>query len=267
MVFLVPFDGEFHSSFQRIMWMIAQLVHGWLNVTSPVALFQDVVLVIVERRHLSGYSADVFAEECYDAQNPDRSFDTQHPRIVKFLSDQVAECSRLINTSITEEVFSAIHTMIESEEDGLHHVLYIYEGDVLALVSHGKVHMLLDAFCHQEIVFLSWTIYAGRSQDDIRELDAEAIQIFLCFPFALAVSRVRVGRIMFRDFLIRLFFSDGTEDAERADEYKPLDRHLEGDKRTYEIFGTLGVHPIEIFCMQTLGSACRMNHIVELLSV
>ena len=157
--------------------------------------------------------------------------------------------------------------MIESEEDGLHHVLYIYEGDVLALVSHGKVHMLLDAFCHQEIVLLSWTIYAGRSQDDIRELDAEAIQIFLCFPFALAVSRVRVGRIMFRDFLIRLFFSDGTEDAERADEYKPLDRHLEGDKRTYEIFGALGVHTIEIFCMQTLGSACRMNHIVELLSV
>ena len=54
--------------------------------------------------------------------------------------------------------------------------------------------MLLDAFCHQEIVLLSWPIYAGRSQDDIRELDAEAIQIFLCFPFALAVSRVRVGR-------------------------------------------------------------------------
>ncbi len=51
--------------------VIAQLVHGRFNITSPVALFQDVVFVIVECRHLSGHSADVFAEECYDAQNPD----------------------------------------------------------------------------------------------------------------------------------------------------------------------------------------------------
>ena len=28
--------------------MIAQFIHGWLNITSPVALFQNVVLIIVQ---------------------------------------------------------------------------------------------------------------------------------------------------------------------------------------------------------------------------
>ena len=62
--------------------------------------------------------------------------------------------------------------MVEGEEYCLYHVLYIDECDVLALVSHGEIHMLLDALRHEEVVFLPWTIHARRTQDDVRELDA-----------------------------------------------------------------------------------------------
>ena len=92
--------------------MIAQLVHGWFDVTTPVALFQDVILVIVQCRHLTGHSAEILAKEGYDAEHPDRRLDAQHPWIAQFLLNQVTESFRLVNFAIAEEVFSAVHTMV-----------------------------------------------------------------------------------------------------------------------------------------------------------
>ena len=92
--------------------MIAQLVHGWLDVTTTVALFQDVILVIVQCRHPTGHSAEILAKEGYDAEYPDRSLDAQHLWIAQFLLNQVAESFRLVNFAIAEEVFPAVHTMV-----------------------------------------------------------------------------------------------------------------------------------------------------------
>ena len=57
------------------MRMIAQFIHGWLNITSPVALFQNVVLIIVQGRHLARHPSEILSEEGYDAQHPDRCLD------------------------------------------------------------------------------------------------------------------------------------------------------------------------------------------------
>ena len=47
--------------------MIAQFIRGWLNITSPVALFQNVVLIIVQGRHLARHPSEILSEEGYDA--------------------------------------------------------------------------------------------------------------------------------------------------------------------------------------------------------
>ena len=124
--------------------------------------------------------------------------------------------------------------------------------------------MLPDALRHEEIVFFSWTIYAGRAQDDIREVVADAVEIALCGKFALAVCRVRLRHIVLTDLLIRLLLADGSEDAERTDEDKSLDRHSQMQDGIHQVLGALGVNLIEILCMQTLGSASCMHYIVEL---
>ena len=59
--------------------------------------------------------------------------------------------------------------MIEGQKNGLHHILHIHKGDVLRLVAHGKINVLLDAFGHQEVVFLAWTIHASGPKHDERQ--------------------------------------------------------------------------------------------------
>ena len=155
--------------------------------------------------------------------------------------------------------------MVKCQEYSLHHILNIDEGDILTLVSYSKVYMLLDALCHQEIVFLSRTIHAGRSQDDIGEVVADAVKIAFCLQLALAVCRVWSRHIILTDFLIRQLLTDGSEDAERTDEDKSLDRHPKMQDGIHQVFGSLCVNPIKVFCMQALGSAGCMHYIVELM--
>jgi len=86
----------------------------------------------------------------------------------------------------------------------------------------------------------------------------------ICGKLALAVCRVRLRHIVLTDFLIRLILADGSEDAERADKDKSLDGHSQMQDGIHQVLGALGVHLIEILCMQTLGSASCMHYIVEL---
>ena len=59
----------------------------------------------------------------------------------------------------------------------------------------------------------------------------------------------------------------GTKDAERADEYESLNGHLKVNDGIDEVLGALGVHLVEILDMQTLGCTCRMDDVVELVSL
>lgn len=110
---------------------------------------------------------------------------------------QVAEGGRLIYFSIAEEVFPAVHSMIQSQEYSLYYVLYIYKGDVLALESYSKVNMLLDALRHEEIIFLPRTVNSSRAEDDIREVIADAVQIAFCLKLTLSVCCIWLRSIMF----------------------------------------------------------------------
>ena len=87
--------------------------------------------------------------------------------------------------------------MIQSQEYSLYYVLYIYKGDVLALESYSKVNMLLDALCHEEIIFLSRTVNSCRAEDDIRKVVADAVQIAFCLQLTLSVCSIWLRSIMF----------------------------------------------------------------------
>ncbi len=57
--------------------------------------------------------------------------------------------------------------MVEGKEHSLHHILNVYESDVLTLEAYREIDVLLDAFCHQEIVFLARSVNTCRSQYDV----------------------------------------------------------------------------------------------------
>lgn len=145
-VLLVPFYGQLDALFQLVARMESQLIDSRLDVASPVALFQNVVFVVVQSRHLASHPSYVFAKEGYQAEHPYRRFDAQEPCVAQLVVKQVAECFRLIYFSVAEEVFASVLTMVEGKEYSLHHILNVYESDVLTLEAYREIDVLLDAF-------------------------------------------------------------------------------------------------------------------------
>ena len=112
----------------------------------------------------------LIAKEGDDAQHPDRGRDAYPPGIAKFLADEVGERGRLVYLAIREEVLPACLSLLASQEDGLHYVEHIDEGDVLLLIAHSEIRMLLDTLCHQEIVALTRAIDACGTKNDVGEI-------------------------------------------------------------------------------------------------
>ena len=84
---------------------------------------------------------------------------------------------------------------------------------------------------------------------------------------AFSVCRVGLGRVVLCDFLVGLLLAYVTKDAERTHEDESLDGHFKRDDGIYQVLGSFGVDAVKVVDVQTLGSTCRMNHIVELVSV
>ena len=136
---LIPLDGPFHTLFEHHFGLVAQFLAGWLDVTAPVALSQDVVFVIVQSRYLTCQATCVLTTEGYDAQHPLGHRQPDPPGTPQCFMDELAECSTLIDLSVREEVFPAVLSFLKGKEDVLHHVLHIDEGDVLLAIAHSKV--------------------------------------------------------------------------------------------------------------------------------
>ncbi len=93
--FLYYSYGQFDALFQLVARMKSQLIDSRLDVASPVALFQNVVFVVVKSRHLASHPSYVFAKEGYQAEHPYRRFDAQEPCVAQLVVKQVAEPFRL----------------------------------------------------------------------------------------------------------------------------------------------------------------------------
>src|SRR5574344_327638 len=136
-------------------------------------------------------------------------------RIAHLFLYQVGEVATRIYSTIGDEVGASGNLLVDAKKDGLHHILYVDESEVLMFVAYGKVEMLFDAFGHQKVVFLSRAIYSGGTDKDVWKV-ADTLKI--PFGFALAES---VGGIGFHlvVFFYRLVvgFMDSSEDAQCAD--------------------------------------------------
>ena len=124
------------------------------------------VFIVVQGSYFPCHSSDVFPAESDDTQEPDGCRDTNPPRVVEFLTDQVAECGGAVDAAVAEEELAPGLSLFDGKEDGLHHVEHIDEGDVLRLVAHSEIGMCLDALRHHEVIAFAGTIDTRRTQDN-----------------------------------------------------------------------------------------------------
>ena len=196
-------------------------------------------------------------QQPYGCRQPDP------PGITQFLPDEPAEGSTAINLAVAEEVFSTRLPTTECQEHRLHHIADIDEGDVLPAEAYGKIHMPLDGFCHQEIVALARSIDSCRAQCDAWQPLAQTVEIVLGLELALSVGGIGLRSIALANLLVGLRLTNSTEDTERAQIDKPLERHLHVQQRIGKVAGPFGVDTMKIVFVQTLRHTCRMNHIIE----
>ena len=81
LVVLIPFYGLGDAAVKVVLRCKSQFVTCGRDVASPVALFHDVVLVVVEGWDLSRCPAHIFAYEGDHAQQPYRCFYPYEPRV------------------------------------------------------------------------------------------------------------------------------------------------------------------------------------------
>ena len=116
MVVNVPFYRLFHPSFQIVLWLVTQFVDGGLDIASPVALAQNIILVVIQGCYFTCHSSNVFSEESHDAQHPYWGCDTDPPRAPQFFMNQIAEGGTLIDLPITEEKLPSVLSFLQCQE-------------------------------------------------------------------------------------------------------------------------------------------------------
>ena len=94
----------------------------------------------------------------------------QNPRITQFFLYQVRKRTGRIHLAVADKIGTAGHVSLDAKIDSLYQILYINESKVLALEAGGEVNVLPDAFGHEEIIALAWSVYTGRTIDDIRKI-------------------------------------------------------------------------------------------------
>src|SRR3712207_535454 len=227
MVLLIPAHGERRAPSKVEMGMITQLVHRGLYVATPVALAQNIVIIIVERRHPTGNVAPILAHLRDDTQHPHGRLYLDTERSAQLLIDVIAEVATLVDIAIAQEILASVHAMVEGQENGLHHIFHINESDVLPTEAHREIHMALHALRHQEIVGLTRAIDARGAQHYVGEIAAEGVEIVLCLELAAAIGGVGTGQIVLIYLLIRLPLLDSAKHTEAADEEKKPDGHFQ----------------------------------------
>ena len=86
-VFLIPSHSSAHSLLQTYLGVVSQLVAGRGDVAPPVALFHDVVFVVVQGGHLPCDVSPPLAAGGHQAEQPQRSLDAQQPGVAKPIPD------------------------------------------------------------------------------------------------------------------------------------------------------------------------------------
>lgn len=131
MVILVPPDSSPHTIAKLEARGETQLVARRLDVAPPVALSEDVKLVVVEHYQLSGGPAHILSHERDKPQHPYRGGNPYPPRLAQLLVYVVAESGALVHVAIRQEILSSRHAVVKGEKHRLHEILHVDEGDVL----------------------------------------------------------------------------------------------------------------------------------------
>ena len=182
---------------------------------------------------------------------------------------QVAECAAVVALAIREEEGTMLHLITISlarKENSLHHIAHINEGDFLRLIAYCKVHMLLDALCHQEVVTFARAIDTRWTQDDPGHIGL-LLQPTLGGQLALAISRIRLGCIILRNSGIRSLFLDSAKDAQRADENQPARHHPRLAQGGDEVLCAFGVRAEKTFALQRLRGASCVDNIIPAFTI
>ena len=110
---------------------------------------------------------------------------------------QVAEFRTVVYVSVADEKFASDDIFYHGRENGLYEVFHVNECDFLRTVTYAEVHVLFNTLRHDEIVFFTWPVYAGGTENDIRKI-FQRLEITFGFQLAFPVCRVGAWRIIFR---------------------------------------------------------------------
>ena len=70
MVVTIPCYGAAYPFLQLYLWVVAQFLDGGSDVAAPVALSQDMILVVVEGCYFAGKPSPKLTAASHDAQQP-----------------------------------------------------------------------------------------------------------------------------------------------------------------------------------------------------
>ena len=149
-----------------------------------------------------------------------------------------------------------------SQKNGLHNILDVNKRQILPAETYGKVRVLTDGLCHQEIIFLARTVHTRRTINDVRET-RYALQINLRFQFTKAISSVGHRSVFFRNRSI-VFFAYRAEYAQGTDKDKLFGNHVQFPQSIYKVFGLQIVHPLKITLIHTFCYSGTMDNVIEL---
>lgn len=103
-----------------------------------------------------------------------------------------------VHLAVCQEIGAAGYLFLYSQKNGLHNILDVNKRQILPAETYGKVRVLTDGLCHQEIIFLARTVHTRRTINDVRET-RYALQINLRFQFTKAISSVGHRSVFFRN--------------------------------------------------------------------
>ena len=154
----------------------------------------------------------------------------------------------------------AYRLIFQSQESHSCQVFYIYKCNTLGSKSYSKIKAGLYTLDLHKIIFLTGTIYTGRTQDHIREMRLAA-HIVLRHQFTLPISRIGLLRIIQTDRTESRFISLSVT-AQAAHQEKLFRLTPGSGQSLYKMMRIFSVNMEEVLLIQRLGQAGIMDHII-----
>lgn len=152
------------------MRRIVEVGAGAADVTVPVALLHDDVLVAVERACLLLKRGQPFRQVADSLQQPKRCYDGEDKSFSQFFLDDFAEFPLCVALAVAQHVSAAAYSRLQCVENGCDEVADVDKRQFLPAETDAEIESGSDGLHHQEVVALMRAVDACRTQGDVGEI-------------------------------------------------------------------------------------------------